>query len=78
MCTVFELNIKLKKTKVIAQAITSPNITISNYQLKMVDEFIYLASTTSSKLYVDKEIDRRIGRTASTVARLGTRLWKNP
>ena len=47
-------------------------------KLVKVDEFTYLESTISSKLSVDKEIDRLIGKAASTLSRLGTRLcvWK--
>ena len=37
----------------------------------MVDEFTYLESTISSKRSLDQEIDRRISKAASTLARLG-------
>ena len=35
-------------------------------------------STISSKLSLDRELDRRIGTTASIVARLDTHVWKIP
>ena len=50
-CAAFELTISFKKkTKVLAQAITSPKITINNYELEVVEQFIYLGSTITSKL----------------------------
>ena len=54
-CTDFRLTINLKKTK--AQATKSPNITIKNYELEVVDVFTDLGSTISSKLFLDKELD---------------------
>ena len=42
---------------------TSPNTTINNYQLEVVDEFTYLRSTISSKL---------------SLVNLGKCMWKNP
>ena len=77
-CTDFGLTVSLKKTKVLAQATTSPKITINNYQLEVVEQFIYLGSTITSKLSLKKELDRRIGMAASTFSRLSTRVWKNP
>ena len=74
----FGFTISLKKTKVLAQAITSLKITINNYELEVVEQFKYLGSTITSKLSLDRELDRRIGMAASTLARLGTRVWKNP
>ena len=34
-CTAFGLTISLKKTKILAQATTSPKITINNYELQV-------------------------------------------
>ena len=72
-CTVIGLTISLKKFKVLAQATTSSKI-INNYELAVVDKFIYLRSTIM--LSLDRELDRRIGMTNFTLARLGTRVWK--
>ena len=78
-CTAFGLTISLKKkTKVLAQATTSPKITVNNYELEVVEQFIYLGSTITSKLSLERELDWRIVMAASTFARLGTRVWKNP
>ena len=56
--------------KVLAQVTTLPYMIINNYQLKVVDQFTYLGSTISSKLSLNKEIDRQIGRAATTHATL--------
>ena len=70
------------KNNILVQGTTSHNITIKYYQLEMVNEFIYLGSTTSNKLNLDKEKNIRIeGYTiliSSTFACLGTSVWKNP
>ena len=55
-CTDFGLIISLKKTKVLAQAISSPKITIKNYELEVVEYFIYLGSTITSKLSLEKGV----------------------
>ena len=47
-CTVFGLTISLKK-KVFAQATTSTKVTINNYELEVVEQFMYLGSTISNK-----------------------------
>ena len=77
-CTDFGLTISPKKVKVLAQATILQNITFKNYQLEMVDQFTYLGSTASSKLSLNIEIDRKIARAATTLACLGTHVWKNP
>ena len=38
-CTAFGLTISLKKTKVLAQATTSPKISIHNYELEVVKQW---------------------------------------
>ena len=40
-----------------AQTTTWPNVTINNHRLEVLDEFTYLRSIISIKLYLDKEID---------------------
>ena len=62
------LPVSKKKTKVLAQTTTSLKITINNYELEFVEQFIYLGSTITSKLSLDRELDRRIGMAASTLA----------
>ncbi|CAH1266854.1 Hypp3594 [Branchiostoma lanceolatum] len=51
-------------------------LTVASFLL--LNHFTYLGSTTSSNLSLDKEIDKRIGKSATTLARLTTRVWENP
>ena len=53
-------------------------ITISNYQLEVVHEFTYLGSTITDNLSLDAELNKRIGKAATTLGRLATRVWENP
>ena len=54
-----------------------PAITIDNYDLDVVKEFTYLGSTITDNLSLDTEINKRIGKAATTLARLTTRVWTN-
>ena len=77
-CHDFGLTISLKKTNVLGQDVdTSPVITIDNYELEVVHEFTYLGSTTTDNLSLDAELNKRIGKAATTVERLTTRVWEN-
>ncbi|CAH1252458.1 Hypp9298 [Branchiostoma lanceolatum] len=72
-CQDFGLIISLKKTEVLGQNVEAPPaITIRDYELKAVNHFTYLGSTASNTLSLDKEIDKRIGKSATTLARLTT------
>ena len=78
-CKDFGLTISLKKANVMGQDVdTPPVITIDNYKLDVVHQFTYLGSTISDNLSLDAEINRRIGKAATTLGRLTTRVWKNP
>ena len=55
-----------------------PNITIDDYELDVVHHFTYLGSTVTDTLSLDVELDKRIGKAATTLARLNTRAWSNP
>ena len=78
-CKDFGLTISLKKTNVMVQGSeVRPGITIDDYQLENVDQFTYLGSTLCSNLSLDSEIDKRIGKAATTLARLTSRVWENP
>ncbi|CAH1252113.1 OBSCN [Branchiostoma lanceolatum] len=78
-CNDFGLIISLKKTEVLGQDVEAPlAITIGDHELKAVNHFTYLGSTASNNLSLDKEIDKRIGKAATTLARLTTRVWENP
>ena len=73
-CQDFSLTISLKKTNVMGQGVEqSPAITINNYELEVVHDFTYLGSVVSDSLSLDAEINRRIGRAATTFARLSQR-----
>jgi len=77
-CHDFGLTISLKKTNVLGQDVdTSPVITIDNYQLEVVHKFTYLGSTITDNLSLDAELNKRIGKAATTVGRLATRVWEN-
>ena len=78
-CRNFSLTISLKKTNVLGQYVdTPPVITINNYQLEVVHEFTYLGSTITDNLSLDAELNKRIGKAATTLGRLATRVWENP
>ena len=78
-CKEFGLTISLKKTNVLGQDTpASPVITIDDYELDVVHEFTYLGSTITDNLSLDAEIDKRIGRASTTLARLTKRVWSNP
>lgn len=78
-CRDFGLTISLKKTNVLCQdAATPPVITIDNYELEVVHQFTYLGSTITDNLSLDAEISKRIGKAATTLGRLSSRVWDNP
>ena len=78
-CKDFGLTISLKKTNVLGQDTEAlPVITIDNYELDAVCQFTYLGSTITDNLSLDAEIDKRIGKAASTLARLTARVWTSP
>ena len=79
VCKDFGLTISLKKTNVLGQDTeTPPVITIDNYELDAVCQFTYLGSTITDNLSLDAEINKRIGKAASTLARLTARVWTSP
>ena len=78
-CEDFGLTISLKKTNVLEQDTEAPPvITIDDYDLDAVCQFTYLGSTITDNLSLDAEINKRIGKAASTLARLTPRVWTNP
>ena len=76
-CDDFSLTISLKKTQVMAQEADPPNISINNYTLEVVHQFVYLGSTICDNVSLDAEINKRIGKAATTMARLTERVWNN-
>ena len=79
-CKDFGLTISLKKTNVLGQDTESPSIiTIDDYELDYVCQFTYLRSTITDNLsLVDANVNNRIGKAASTLARLKARMWTSP
>ena len=77
-CKHFGLTFSLKKTQVMGQGVSDPpEITISNHQLDVVHDFVYLRSTISDTLSLDTEVNRRIGKASTTLSSLTKRVWKN-
>ena len=77
-CQEFGLTISLKKTNILGQDVSSaPSITIGSYTLEVVENFTYLGSTISSNLSLDAELNKRIGKAAMALARLGKGVWDN-
>ena len=78
-CKDFGLTISLKKTNVLGQDTETPPVsTIDDHELDSVCQFTYLGSTITDNLSLDAEINKRIGKAASTLARLTTRVWTSP
>ena len=74
----FGMTISIKKTNVMAQDVEQPpRISVNGSMLDVVHEFTYLGSTVRDDLSMDTEISRRIGKAASTFARLSKRVWEN-
>ena len=77
-CKDFGMIISLKKTNVLSQDVdTPPAIYIDDHQLEVVHQFTYLGSTISDNLSLDAEINKRIGKAATNLGRLTTRVWEN-
>ena len=78
-CKDFGLTISLKKTNILGQDTEAPPvITINDNELDALCQFTYLGSTITDNLSMDAWIDKRIGKAASTLARLIVRVWPNP
>ena len=74
-CKEFGLTISLKKANVLGQDSEAPPvITINEYELDAVCQFTYLGSTITGTLSLDAETNKRIGKAASTLARLTARV----
>ena len=77
-CNEFGLTISLKKTNIMDQnASHIPNISIGDYTLQVVDTFTCLDPTIASNLSLDDELNSRIGKTATAMARLARSAWNN-
>ena len=77
-CKEFGLTISLKKIEVMGQDVSEvPHITIEDHALGVTDTFTYLGSKISSNLSLDAKLNARIGKAASTMAKLSKRVWEN-
>ena len=78
-CKDLGLTISLKKTNVLGQDTEeTPVITIDDYELDAFCQCTYLGSTINDNLSLDAEINKMIGKAASTLARLKARVWTSP
>ena len=67
-----------QKKQVIGQDIKEmPSLFIHNYKLEVLYEFVYLGSTITDNLSIDRELNKRIGKAAMTLSRLTKRVWSN-
>ena len=70
-CQDFGLTISLKKTQIMGQDFDfPPAISINENELAVTHDFVYLGSTISDTLSLDAELNRRIGKAATTMTRL--------
>ena len=77
-CKAFGLTISIKKTNVMGQDVeTPPSISIDTQNLECVNTFTYLGSTISSDLSLDAELNTRLARAATVMAKLSQRVWSN-
>ena len=78
-CKDFGFTISPKKINALGQdTMELPAITINDYEFHVVAQFTYLGSTITDNLSFDTELDKRIGKAATTLARLTSRVWTNP
>ena len=77
-CREFGLTISLKKTNIMAQdASVTPCISINDHLLEVVEVFTYLGSKISNNLSLDADLNTRIGKASTAMARLSKRVWEN-
>ena len=74
----FGLTINLKKTQLMGEDVDCPPaISINDHELDVIHDFLYLGSATSDTLSLDAELNRRIGKAATTKNRLTKKAWNN-
>ena len=56
---------------------TAPEFKIGDYTLNVVEEFTYLGATVNTKLSLDSEINKRIGKASAAMAKLSKKEWEN-
>ena len=80
-CNNFGLTISIKKTEVIYQpapkaSYTEPVIIVNGEKLTVAENFIYLGSTLSHFVIIDKEVFYRIARASSAFGTLRKKVWE--
>ena len=78
-CKKFALTISIKKTELMVRGAEKipPSTYVDGSNLSVVDSFKYMGSTISSNLSLDVEINARIGKAATVMAKLNKRVWQN-
>ena len=77
-CDQFGLTISLKKTEIMCQNVNAAlEFKIGDYTLNVVEEFTYLGATVNTKLSLDSEINKRIGKASAAMAKLSKKVWEN-
>lgn len=56
---------------------SNSSFNISNHMLEVVEDFVYLGSTISAHLSLDKDIGRHTVKVAALMANLSQRVWEN-
>ena len=54
-----------------------PLLFIHNYKLEVIHEFVYLGSTITDNLSINSELNKQIGKAATTLSRLTKCVWSN-
>ena len=54
-----------------------PAMTIKDYTLNVVSQFTYLGSTVSDNATLDTELGKGIGKAATNMVKLSSRVWEN-
>ena len=76
-CDDFGLETSLKNTQIMSRDISSiPNICIRDYMLEVVENLVYLGTNINNNLALKNEINSKIGKASSTMARLAKSLKK--
>ena len=76
-CSVFGFNITVKKTVIMSHGTQAAKITLSDEALKIVENFSYLSSILSNNFTLDKELNTRLGKVATSFGRLSKRVCSN-
>ena len=77
-CNLTSLTTNQKKTLVLGQATPMPvTTTINGKNLEVIDQFQYLGSTATDTQSFDTEINKRIGKASTILAKLSKWVWEN-